>query len=70
MDTFQTVLALISLFALLAAAPLYWHFKDLAIDRQLRRAERPAQPERAVAATYGWPSRNPRLRRTTTGQAH
>ncbi|MFD7893404.1 hypothetical protein [Streptomyces sp. NPDC059743] len=40
MDIFLTVLALITLFVLLALPSLVWYLKDRAIDRQLRRAER------------------------------
>ncbi|MFC9430673.1 hypothetical protein [Streptomyces sp. NPDC056987] len=43
MDIFVTVIALIALFALVLAPPLYWHLKDLAVDRQLHRAEHPTE---------------------------
>ncbi|MYZ35001.1 MULTISPECIES: hypothetical protein [unclassified Streptomyces] len=40
MDIFLMVLALITLFVLLALPSVVWYLKDRAIDRQLRRAER------------------------------
>ncbi|MFD5747156.1 hypothetical protein [Streptomyces sp. NPDC127033] len=43
MDIFVTVIALIALFALVLAPPLYWHLKDRAVDRQLHRAEHPTE---------------------------
>ncbi|WP_408055427.1 hypothetical protein [Streptomyces paludis] len=71
--TFQTILTLVALFAVLSAASLYGHLKDRAIDRQLREAEhprrRPAPAPSRSAATYALPSTAPRLRRTTAGQA-